>query len=557
MSATTQYGITETGFVKKPFLVILQENIEEAKKLFGDNIDLRPTSTIYKFIQLRSLEDSLQWDLAEQFWYSMFITTATGESLDRLGEDRGLTRQPPQKATGEVTFVGVNYALIQIDTIVATFSLTEYGIVKFKTLESRYIGQIDDEELTGTGTGPFTLANIPANPVIRCDWFDSSETVTTKLEETGNPTPSAGEFYVDYGTGEITVGTALDTGDKLYVDYVDSTETTAQIQIEALEFGTTGNVPSNTIINIIGAIAGVTSVNNAQATDYGRDIESDNSFRQRLLDQPRTVFGPDRIKSEVENVDGVKSAYIVEGVKRERRVETGQGPFTLLRAPENPIREVMVWQQSGSAWIELTEATSYGTMGPYQFFCDYGGVTYNEDDLYIGTLGGTGLTGDDILEVLYIDKEIGSAIFLVLVDPLVSPLDPEVEREIAAALDNIRPTGIAYSITEITKIDIEIDVDLELEVGYSLDPIAQEIDKQFRLYIDGPSSSEEAAESEYTGLGIGSELIRNEIIRIIMSVDGVLDFSSLTIKKDTVPQGGNIQFGTEESPDYKGGNITV
>jgi len=550
-----EYGITTTGFVKKPFLVILEENIERAKELFGDNIDLRATSVIYKFIQLRSLADSLQWDLAEKLYYSQYISTASGASLHMLVEDRGLEPQPPQKATGTVTFSGTNYSYIPIDTVVSTFTLSDVGVVRFKTTAGRYIGQIDDEELSGTGTGPFTLAEIPANPLLRVDWFDSSESTTTQLTEEFTGTPGAGEFYCDYATGEITVGTALDVDDALYVDYVDSTETETDIDIIALEYGAVGNVASDTITNIEGSLSGVESVINDDPTTNGRDIESDNSLRSRALEQPRTVWSPDRIKSEVENVDGVKSAYIVEGVVRERRVETGQGPFTLLQAPQDPIREVLVWQFSLGGWIELTESSTYPP-DPYEFYCDYDAVTYNEDDIYVGTLGASGLTSSDILEVLYIDKDIGTAVFIVLVDPLVTPLSPEVEQAIAEALDGVRPVGIGYQITEITKAAIEIDVSLELEAGYTLQPISEEIQDQFRIYIDGPSTSEEASTYEYVGLGIGSELVRNELIKIVMSQPGVNDINTLTVKKDTVVQPGNIQFGQEEAPYYDGGTIS-
>lgn len=541
----SEYGITSIGFVKKSFISILNDKIEKARLYFGKSIDLRPTSTLYKWLQLQALEEANLWELAEQYWNSMYITTANGVPLELLGEDRGLYKQEPQFAIGIVTFTGTNYVLIPIGVIVSTYNL-DAGVVRFKTTESRYVGQVDDEQITfaSQGAGPvYTLVHIPAEPLIEVLWWDDSANggdggFITLVE--GSAPLSEGEYEVDWGTDEITIntvgGAGLATDDFLRISYVDSDLTVTNVSVVCMEFGAKGNVPTESIISLETPVSGVTSVLNENVTDGGRDIETDNSFRRRLLEQPRTIFSVEHIKSAVENADGVKSAFILEGVRRDvfQGADPGITLVTLERTPQDPLREVEWWDASASEWYEMEEATA--PLGPYQFEANYstGEVTL-----------GSNLMDDDVLNVLYVDNDIGAGIFLVLVDPLVSPLTAEVENVIAGILDQVRPAGIAYQIEEIVKIGILVDVDITIELGYSLDDVREQIDKFLRYYIDGPSSTSEAEETEYVGIGVGGLIVRNELVMIVMQQDGVNELSDLVIQIEDEPIDHNVVSGND------------
>lgn len=98
-----QYGITKTGFNLKPFQVILEEKAARAREMFGSDVDLRSTSALRKLLDISSFEDHELWKGMEQFYYSNFISTASGDALDLLGEDVGVRRRFLM-ATGEVKF---------------------------------------------------------------------------------------------------------------------------------------------------------------------------------------------------------------------------------------------------------------------------------------------------------------------------------------------------------------------------------------------------------------------------------------------------------------------
>jgi Baseplate J-like protein len=97
------FGVTPDGFTIKGFDVVLREHIDRARQMFGANLDLGATSPLLKILQVVAAEDAEQWKRMEDLYYSNFVSTAIGGSLDLLGEDVGLTRRQ-LFAEGDVRF---------------------------------------------------------------------------------------------------------------------------------------------------------------------------------------------------------------------------------------------------------------------------------------------------------------------------------------------------------------------------------------------------------------------------------------------------------------------
>ncbi|SDM01996.1 baseplate J/gp47 family protein [Nonomuraea jiangxiensis] len=101
----TEYGVTRDGFVLKGFDAILGDTRERARQMWatlGLTADLTATSPLAKLIEAAALEDAELWKRLEDFYYSGYVSTATGDSLDLLGSDAGLRRRE-LFATGRVT----------------------------------------------------------------------------------------------------------------------------------------------------------------------------------------------------------------------------------------------------------------------------------------------------------------------------------------------------------------------------------------------------------------------------------------------------------------------
>jgi len=161
-----QYGITKTGFHLKPFQVILEEKAERAREMFGSDVDLRSTSALRKMLDISAFEDHELWKGMERLYYSNFISTASGDALDLLGEDVGVSRRF-LTATGKVQFKLSGEApgrvyLMPIGTLVET----DPPVQHFRTLAPVALSDKNKEavvEIAAMARGP--AGNVATNAI--------------------------------------------------------------------------------------------------------------------------------------------------------------------------------------------------------------------------------------------------------------------------------------------------------------------------------------------------------------------------------------------------------
>jgi uncharacterized phage protein gp47/JayE len=197
----TDYGVTPAGFVVKPFTDILNAKLDLARSLFGQDIDLRSTSPLRQILNIASAEDQEHWKALEGAYYANFISTATGDALDLIGDDLGLQRENRQ-ATGQVTFklsggeVGRNYTL-PVGTLVETAA----PVIRFRTTERTILSTTQ------------TTATVAASAVLP----GSSGNVRSAAIVQINPLYAA--HYLSLGTATVAAtNTAPFTGGELFAD---------------------------------------------------------------------------------------------------------------------------------------------------------------------------------------------------------------------------------------------------------------------------------------------------------------------------------------------------
>ncbi len=100
-SGADGYGLTESGFIPKPFSRLLSEKLALARALFGADLDLGSGSTIRKILEVSALEDARTWSALAGLYDNQFVSTAQGDALSRLGAELGLPR-PSLEARGTV-----------------------------------------------------------------------------------------------------------------------------------------------------------------------------------------------------------------------------------------------------------------------------------------------------------------------------------------------------------------------------------------------------------------------------------------------------------------------
>ncbi|PSB46488.1 hypothetical protein C7B80_12940 [Cyanosarcina cf. burmensis CCALA 770] len=106
-SGAAQFGITQDGFIAKPFARLLAEKLALARELFGNDLDLSSGSAIRKLLEVSALEDTRTWAALATMYDNSFVSTATGDALSRLGEELGIPR-PFLEAKGRIklTLIG-------------------------------------------------------------------------------------------------------------------------------------------------------------------------------------------------------------------------------------------------------------------------------------------------------------------------------------------------------------------------------------------------------------------------------------------------------------------
>ncbi|MEM9191887.1 MAG: hypothetical protein AAGF12_22130 [Myxococcota bacterium] len=99
-----RYGLTDGGFVPKPFARLLAERIAVANEVFGGEVDLSSGAVLRKILELSALEDARIWGALATTYDNCFVATATGNALSLLGDELGLPR-PHKRARGRVALV--------------------------------------------------------------------------------------------------------------------------------------------------------------------------------------------------------------------------------------------------------------------------------------------------------------------------------------------------------------------------------------------------------------------------------------------------------------------
>lgn len=128
------YGLTTTGFRRKPRTVIMTEMEAAARTAFGENVNLTERSPLGMFLGVLASSVDDIWILAESLYYSGYVDTAIGESLDSIGAYIGIVRREAVAATGEITVSGTDGTIVPIGFRVATEDGVEFYVSEYDTI---------------------------------------------------------------------------------------------------------------------------------------------------------------------------------------------------------------------------------------------------------------------------------------------------------------------------------------------------------------------------------------------------------------------------------------
>ncbi len=238
----SDFGVTDQGFTYKGIDVILSENRERARQIFGSDVDLTPTSPISQILQAAAAEDAELWKRMEDLYYSNFISTAVGDALDASGEDLGVQRQ----------------------------QLFASGTVTFTVQAGSPPGASNAPRQYTFPEGTIVIATTPGRTVL----FYTTETLILSDVQT---------------RGDVVVK-AFERG--------------SQGNIDAGQVSGIDPAFLHILSNLAGTGTTV-QVANAQAFTGGEQYESDGDYRTRLLGLPRNMWTLESLRSAALDVTGV------------------------------------------------------------------------------------------------------------------------------------------------------------------------------------------------------------------------------------------------------------
>ena len=170
-------GLTDNGYVRRTYDDIINDKIQRAKELFGEDIDTGDQTPLGKYLRINAYDQAIAEEEIEAVYYSSKPNSATGQSLDRLLPFGGITRNPATAAAYSVTVQGTAGYVIPVGFLVGTEAeLTYY------TTEEATIGADGSCTVTVECTEAGTLGNVNASAINKVVNPDASVSAVTGVE---------------------------------------------------------------------------------------------------------------------------------------------------------------------------------------------------------------------------------------------------------------------------------------------------------------------------------------------------------------------------------------
>ena len=232
---SSEYGVIAEGFRAKTYSEVLDSLMSTAKTVFGYDVDLTTGSLLGQFVRSIAVEMTTLYQQEEAVYYSGFISSAEGQSLDRIVSLVGIKRRAASKAAGMVT-LSVNTATSTAITVPAgTIVGTSDESILFETTDER------------TNAVSETSVNIPETAKVAGSKGNVSGGTVTKLVSSIFSIDSVANASTFTGGGDA--------------------ETDAELRIRTMTMKPTAKATAYALQAAVLALDGVMDVNVVENTD--------------------------------------------------------------------------------------------------------------------------------------------------------------------------------------------------------------------------------------------------------------------------------------------------
>lgn len=163
--------LNEFGFTRKTYQDLLEDMEDKSKELFGENVRTSSTSVLGILLRIVAWSLSLAHELLERVYFSSFINSADGVSLDRLASNYSLHRSPSSAALVILKFEGHPGYTIEEGVQFATENMVVFQMIDVVTLDGNgngtgYAVSLEYSSRSNVAANTVTLSMEPAEEII-------------------------------------------------------------------------------------------------------------------------------------------------------------------------------------------------------------------------------------------------------------------------------------------------------------------------------------------------------------------------------------------------------
>jgi uncharacterized phage protein gp47/JayE len=307
-----EYGVTDEGFVIKPFEVILREEQEDFLTAFGNDIDLSNTSIEGVYVRNQALKRAQLWEQLEKLYAAGDIDDSFGVYLDRLVNFVNVQRLPASATrvyeclwAKEGTVIPAGH-LLRIASG-QTFKISGTATVSRLTLLG-FLLSVKDAIAGHAYQLQINAANITYTAVDSDDEEQIQNGIAAAIE-----TAFPGVFE----TRNVDDGLSVRSKTGLEAFSMSSSDTALEFPLLGF-YAVYAATKTGAIIVSIGALNEIVSKVNGldSAVNYasgitGRAAESDTELRMRLsAGQKQATANEAAIENEIRKISGVEYARV-------------------------------------------------------------------------------------------------------------------------------------------------------------------------------------------------------------------------------------------------------
>lgn len=307
------YGVVNSGFVRKRLPEQLQEIYSEMKAGFGDDISLEPDTVLGVLSNITAERFSAMWEELEDVYLQMYPMSATGYNLDRAASFTGVTRLQEQPSSVGVVWYGAEGTVIpdytsvrNVNSQVLYFNNGEFTISKSKAYDV-IISPANSKVNTGE-----TIALMIDGVTYR--YTTNRSSAAYAIEELGKILK--GVNYINTTTNGVEIRITASTVEGFDLELVSGLKldklgvmNDCLTEGASLDYAAKGEVSE-----IVSTVTGLNLVNNLTDGTRGRFEETDSELYARYS---RGVYHTgagtsESIYANLMKVKGVSSALVYE-----------------------------------------------------------------------------------------------------------------------------------------------------------------------------------------------------------------------------------------------------